>query len=663
MERNFDDLFVQSKNIADILLEQEVTSLEKSSKEMTEYLQKLYKNKSKKIKFDSPLVDDVDIAFIIQKDEVMDLSTSYFDTTYLIKNINYQSAGAHVSVFHVEQKGENYLILLKESKIINYENGQVIANLFVGNILNDDFGFLNKIKERANLKEVSLYVNGKYIASTQEKDQLKYSFDELSNSILKKENAIYAKKRLTFFHQDDNIDLVLLLDNQMLKKIKNDFFNQLIVLFLIILIIAVASYFIIRAIILNPLENLLEFASKVREDKNAVYEESFIDEFNIISLGLENIIGSLRDVEERYRLAVDGTKEGLWDWDIETGKVFYSQQYEEMLGYNANEIKGTLKSWQESIHPDCKEDALKKMKAHLKQETPYYEAEYQMRCKDGSYKWVRVRAKALYNNNIAYRMVGFHLDIEHIKLLEKKSKEQESVMTQQSKMAAIGEMINNISHQWRQPLSIISTVATGIKLKLEYDIFDKEEAIKELELLNTTSQNLSGIIDQFRDLAIESRNKEDFDSAVVLDKSLGLVESSFKELDIKLHQKLEHKQLHVYKNQLIQVVLNIVNNAKDAVAKLPKNELKLIFVETSTVDGYFTIRIYDNGGGVEEGMKESLYEPYMTSKHESQGTGLGLYTVKEIINKQFDGTVQNQTIKFVYDNHAYVGEEFLIQFK
>ena len=235
-------------------------------------------------------------------------------------------------------------------------------------------------------------------------------------------------------------------------------------------------------------------------------------------------------------------------------------------------------------------------------------------------------------------------------------REKDLALNQQSKMAAMGEMLGNIAHQWRQPLSAISTIASGIKLKKELDNLNDNELDEDLENIVQTTIVLSNTIDDFRNLYSRDKEEKEFLINNTIQKVLNLISANLKNKDIHVIANMNDVKLFSYENELIQILLNIINNAKDALVN--KIGEKYIFIDCYEENGKAVIKIYDNAGGINEEILPRIYEPYFTTKFKSQGTGIGLYMSKNVLETNLRGEIFTSNINFNYENKEYAGALF-----
>lgn len=238
---------------------------------------------------------------------------------------------------------------------------------------------------------------------------------------------------------------------------------------------------------------------------------------------------------------------------------------------------------------------------------------------------------------------------------------KQSILHQQSKMAAMGEMIGNIAHQWRQPLSTITTASSGMALQKELGILSDEFFFDASKKINTSAQYLSKTIDDFRNFFSPDNQKSKFKLKDLFNTTLDLVSAQFTAKDIRIIKEIDDIELFTYENELIQALINILNNAKDELIKTPIDENRVIFINAyKTLDNEIVISIRDNAGGIKEDNINKIFEPYFTTKHQSQGTGIGLYMTEEIISKHLDGKILVKNKEFNYNGKSYIGAEFKI---
>jgi PAS domain S-box-containing protein len=262
------------------------------------------------------------------------------------------------------------------------------------------------------------------------------------------------------------------------------------------------------------------------------------------------------------------------------------------------------------------------------------------------------------NNGNVIGILGVVQDITEEANRQDQIKSQEQLLIQQSKLASMGEMIANIAHQWRQPLSVISTLSTGIKLQKELSLSNEEDEKKSLDMINENAQYLSKTIDDFKNFFKKSELKKNTNTNNLFEKTLNLISPRLKSRDIEIIQNTESFELDIYESEIIQVFINIINNSIDAFENI--NTKKYIFIDTKVIDNNLIIGIKDTAGGIEDNIINRIFEPYFTTKNEKQGTGIGLYMCNEIITKHLYGTITASNIEFNYLNKNYLGSIFTI---
>ena len=241
---------------------------------------------------------------------------------------------------------------------------------------------------------------------------------------------------------------------------------------------------------------------------------------------------------------------------------------------------------------------------------------------------------------------------------------QESITQQQifksEKMASMGEMIGNIAHQWRQPLSAISSSVTGMQLLKLSGVLDDKEFDKACKNITDNVQHLSATIDDFRNYVNDTRKLQTFDLSETIDSFHNLTEASAAQHNINLILDIQPDiKLNGYPNELIQCLINIFNNAKDILEERKIDE-RIIFIQGYTQKERLFIKIRDNAGGIPKDILPKIFEPYFTTKHQSQGTGLGLHMTYSLITEGMRGMIEADNKRFKYRDKDYQGAEFTI---
>ena len=241
------------------------------------------------------------------------------------------------------------------------------------------------------------------------------------------------------------------------------------------------------------------------------------------------------------------------------------------------------------------------------------------------------------------------------------SKRKDKLLFEQSRLAAMGEMIGNIAHQWRQPLSVISTTTSSMQIQKEFIQLTDEDFNEGTELILNSVEYLSKTIDDFRDYIKGEHKLEEFYLNDIIENSLKIVGPTLKHNNIKVIKKFNNNaKLNSYPNQLMQILINILNNAKDALEKNNKTDSKFIFIEVYKNSTNIMIKIKDNAGGVPNNIIDKIFDPYFTTKDKDTGTGLGLFMSNKLINDSLNGELSVTNISSEYENKEYTGAQFQI---
>lgn len=280
---------------------------------------------------------------------------------------------------------------------------------------------------------------------------------------------------------------------------------------------------------------------------------------------------------------------------------------------------------------------------------------------------------------IAYNNRHYHFSIKKINLSVSKKEEnkaivlsfvdkteyvkQDQVIFEQAKLVSMGEMVTNIAHQWRQPLSMITTVASGIKLSVESNTIENDYINQNMNIILDQANYLSKTIDNFRNFI---RSKNIFGKTTmkkVIEETIKLVEASLRNNYITLVLKLEDDlEIEGSTNELVEALINIINNSKFALKENIKNEKdRFIFIETKLISSNsIELNVTDTAGGVKEEMMSRLLEPYYTTK--AEGTGLGLSIVNKIVRERHKGKIDLKNDIIHHNSKIYRGLSFKITF-
>lgn len=268
---------------------------------------------------------------------------------------------------------------------------------------------------------------------------------------------------------------------------------------------------------------------------------------------------------------------------------------------------------------------------------------------DGSQIWLMTSKVPLYNDQYeVYGILGIYLDITEEVNAQKKANEQEMLIIQQSKLVAMGEMISMIAHQWRQPLTVIMTVANTVKVKAMLEELPYEQAIESMETIEKSTEHLSKTIDDFRHFYKTASKMQWVRIRETIEHTIGMIKDIYYAnghiaIEVSYSEGTETMELFSNESLIQQVLLNLLSNARDAILSRTPEDPK-IMLGVSSDETSIHISVEDNGGGIEEKLMDKVFEPYFSTKS-LNGTGLGLHIVKTIVEKQLEGSVKLVNVK------------------
>lgn len=402
----------------------------------------------------------------------------------------------------------------------------------------------------------------------------------------------------------------------------------------------VISTIICVLILIAIMKRVLKMVSGYIEQKQE-YEKEIKDSRKKFEAMVSNVPGAI------YRVVDESS------WPI----VYFSDEIENITGYALKDfIESKIQTFATIIHTEDIEPIEKSIQKQLSK-TNKFVVDYRVIAKNGDVKWVRDQGQSVKSGNNEAFIDGVLIDITQQKELEEelellninleqrvkeeveKNQKQNQQMLQQSRLAQMGEMISMIAHQWRQPLNAISLTSSNLQVKLMMDEIDHKFFKKEIELINQYSQHLSKTIDDFRDFFKEHKDKEITTLDYIVNSTLDIVKVSVKNKNIKVITDLHcHVEFKTYPNEIKQVVLNIIKNAEDVLLEM-KIENATITIQTlcdeDKIDKQLIIK--DNAGGIPEDIMDKIFDPYFSTKLGKEGTGLGLYMSKTIIEEHCGG--------------------------
>ena len=385
---------------------------------------------------------------------------------------------------------------------------------------------------------------------------------------------------------------------------------------------------------------------------------------------------ALRQSRERLALVIQGSSDGIWDWDLTTNEVYFSPRWKSMLGYADHEVQNHYSAWEQLLHPADRERALACLQAYLSGQTPTFELEHRLRHKDGSYRWILARGTALRDaQGKPVRMTGSHVDLtEHkrareqleqayaelsrnevalkgaLQKLQNANAELQATqlqLIQAAKLESVGTLAAGVAHEVKNPLQ---TIVMGLDF-LDRNLSDANNHDTRLVLadMRDAVSRANMIVRELLQLSAAKDfepKAEDMNS--VMARSLWLINSEVMASQITVVRRLgaELPRVRMDRSKVQQVLINLFVNALQAMSQggvltvITRHrrfgeDLKLkgpAFVQFKAGDPVVIAEVQDTGKGIPEEHLPRIFEPFFTTKPTGEGTGLGLSVAKKIMD-------------------------------
>ncbi len=320
-----------------------------------------------------------------------------------------------------------------------------------------------------------------------------------------------------------------------------------------------------------------------------------------------------------------------WNNDDHWSVKYVSKSINNLLGYSQSDFETGKITYASCIHKDDLEIVTHEVEEATSADKNYFQhTPYRVITKKGDIKWVLDHTVIVKNMDRVTHYIGYITDVTE-------QRERNLQLFEQSRLAQMGELMAMIAHQWRQPLSAIAATSGAIILKTKLDKIDRETTIELADKISSYTQHLSKTIDDFRAFTRSDKERVETSYTRLIQEVLEIVEPSINIKNIHLIQKLHSKSnFNSYPREIQQVLLNIIKNAEDI---LIEKEIKdpYIKIETFEEDSNLLLSVSDNAGGVPNEIIKQIFDPYFSTKLEKNGTGLGLYMSRTIIEEHCGG--------------------------
>ena len=347
-------------------------------------------------------------------------------------------------------------------------------------------------------------------------------------------------------------------------------------------------------------------------------------------------VRELAESEERFALAVRGTNDGIWDWDIRTGKVFFSPRWKSMIGYEDDQLENTFATFESLLHPEDHDRVMATLEDYLAGRTPHYAVEFRFRHRDGSWRWILARGRALRDDNgTPCRMAGSHTDITERRHVEEELRKARH--DAEAASSAKSSFLANMSHEIRTPMNGVIGMS---ELLLGTELNDTQR--EYLEMLKLSADSLLELLNDILDFSKIEAGRMDLDahefdlSEVVTEVAQAMGVRAFQKRLVLLHHLNPDVPVRLIGDdgRLRQILVNLVGNA---IKFTNEGGVTIdVSLESLTADkATLHFKVNDTGIGISDDMHESIFEAFTQAETSTSrrygGTGLGLAICHDLV--------------------------------
>jgi signal transduction histidine kinase len=633
-QKTLEDEFTEEVKLSSFFLEADFNTLTAQTKAFSknnDLIKQLEGNEYSKVKqnleYFQQQVPNIDFMAIHRENEkeLIDVSLNLLEDQTIFTDYIYSRTSKGSSL---NKKG-NTIVFFTSSPITSRETGRVLGKLHTGIILNNNLELISKISESLGNKDLYILSENKLVVSSKSLKESNRSIIANSNyhELISLAEDIYYKRKLIF--DDVSLTVVVHSDKTVLKDLRKNFLRALIFTLFITIILSISAVFIANKSLLPPLNRLLNYLeNSVRDEEHKVYQKSSIKEFNLISESFSEVFKNLTRKKGQVNKMIDSSNLPSIIINNNFDVIRFNQSAKELLGIT--HIDQSLKD--DTYLSSCFQFKDLVERAISGQEISNEEVIFK-----SNEQWVYTSWSMSVDmaENIIFAQC---IDNTEKVLSVKEIEAERSKSIHNQKLAALGEVAGSIAHEVNNPMGVIalslSLIEDEVASLKDIDSTKKELIKRYLQNIDDSVDRTTSIVSHFLDFSRDSKkDKQEIKSIKeTFDKTFIFIEEKIKRNKINLKINIPDKKVTCYikETQFSQVMVNLINNSIDA---LLNSSIKKIKIDCIEVEDFVEIHIVDSGPGIEQNLKDTIFNPFFTTKPKGKGTGLGLSISKSIIEE------------------------------